>query len=167
MSAYEALTLDCTTASFSVRIASSLDGYGALDDPFHKEYVKTGPKGPRPAEPQMPIRGVLCAPDGPELKMGLWGWEFDWVWRVPSVEDVDERAAQLALSFEEYGFKWLGKDWGFEELLEVLDRPETSPMLVSKPNGSHLRLAAEKPGSQIHNGHKAMLRRAIMRRKNA
>lgn len=165
ISAYDARVLKTTTASFSVRIATSLEGFGALDDPFHKEHVKSGPNGPRPAESQMPIRGVLCAPDAPELKKGRWGWEFDWVWSVTSVEEVDQIAAQLVVGLDEYGLEWLSRNWEYEELLKVLDRSETSPMLVSKPNGSHLRLDASIPGSQVHSGHKAMLRRAIMRRK--
>lgn len=163
LSAYEAQTLDATTASFVVRIAMCLPGYSALDDPFHRDYVKAGPKGPRPSEAQMPIRGVISPPDAPPMKKGRWGWEFQTIWGVQSVEDAGRLARDLAAQLDVYGLEWLQREWDLGAMHSLLKRDETSPVLVATDNGSHLRLQAEVYGSAVRSAHVAMVRSAIAR----
>ena len=164
-STYHAMTLECPTASLAVRLGLSLKGYGATEDPFHKDYVKAGPKGPRPAEPQMPIRGVLCPGDAPPMTRGHWGWEFEWIWRISTLEEAEAAARDLAHQFQTYALDWLGRDWDLNVILELLQKDEPSLILVQAPNGSHLQLDAGMPGSQVRNAHIVMAKRALYGRK--
>ena len=158
-STYRALTDQCTTASFTVRLGISPANYSVLDNRFHAEYVKLGPKGPRPDEAAMPIRGVLCPSDAPALSMGRWGWEYVSMWRVDTPDDAEDRAADLASQLADYGLDWLTRGWDGAEIAAPLDRDEMDPMLISRPNGSHLRLDAGGKGTPLRDECLSMLRR--------
>ncbi|MDU8944595.1 hypothetical protein [Ovoidimarina sediminis] len=160
-STYQAATLDCPTASLAVRIGLSLPGYGAADDPFQKDHLKAGPKGLRPGEAQMPIRGVLSPGNGPPLTKGRWGWEFDWVWPIATADAAETAACDLAGQFEAYGLDWLETDWSISDILALLEGEEPAPILVAAPNGSHLKLDTGLSESPLRNAHIAMARRAL------
>lgn len=164
-SSYMAQSMRCPTASLSVRLGLALPGYGATDDPFHRDHVKDGPKGPRPKESQMPIRGVLCPPDAPPLTQGRWGWEYRWVWPIATTEDAEAAAVALARQFRDYALDWLTRDWDLEAILALLQSRENRLHLVTADNGSHLFLNAELPGSQIRAAHVSMVTKAMARRR--
>ena len=161
LSSYRALTDNATTASFHVNLAISLPGYGFHTDPYQKDFIKSGPSGPRPRESQMPIRGVLCPPEAPPLKRGRWGWEWHPLWRVETMDDADKAAIILREQLESYALEWMERAWDSAALLELLVSKETTLFVVSADNGSHLRLNAELPGSPIRQAHIAMMREAI------
>lgn len=156
-STYRASVEGTTTASFEVRLALSLPGYSAILDPFNRHHIKPGPKGPRPSEPQMPIRGLICPATSPPMTRGQWGWEVQSIWQINNQSECEEAAIDLACQFQTYALDWLQRDWDFEVLLKALETDETSPILVTSENGSYLRLNAERPGSPIRNAHIAML----------
>ncbi|MBT8458127.1 MAG: hypothetical protein KJN60_00475 [Boseongicola sp.] len=157
LSTYEAKVRDATTASFLVRLGLSLPGYSATLDPFQRDYVKSGPNGPRPSEPQMPIRGMVCPAASPPLVRGRWGKEVQALWQVETPAECDAAAVDLAGQFADYVLDWLRRDWDFAELLHLLEGPDPSPILVLAQNGSHLWLDAELAGSPIRNAHIAMV----------
>lgn len=164
-STYQATTLGCSTASFAVRLGLSLQGYGATEDPYQKDYLKSGPKGLRPRESQMPIRGVICAGQAPPIRKGRWGWEFDWVRRIATVDEAEAAAIDLARQLEAFGLEWLSRDWKIMDILALLEGNEPSPILVSAPNGSHLTLDSGLPGSQLRHAHITMAKRALYGRR--
>ena len=159
-SSYRAQTNRVTTASFTVHIAISLPRYGVFDDPYHRDYIKDGPKGPRPSEAQFPIRGVICPPDAPPMVKGRWGWEYCPTFLVRTAEEAEAAAEGLAAMLGDHGLDWLGHDWDMDQILALLDRDETDPIMVRAPNGSHLRLHAGLLGSPVRQAHLAMARAA-------
>ena len=165
LSAYMAQSLGATTASFTVRLGVNLPGYSALVDRFHRDFIKQGPKGPRPSEAQMPIRGMMCPADAPAMKKGRWGWEVHSTWHVKTAQDATEAAQDLGAQLERYGLDWLGRDWSYEALREILARDETAPILIASDNGSHLRLQAEVQGSQVRAEHISMVNAAMRRQR--
>ncbi len=160
-SPYSAKILGCTTASVGVRLGISLPGYGCTVDPFHKNFVKMGPKGLRPDESQMPIRGVLAPSNAPPLKQGEWGKEYEWIWKIETEQDVEGAAQDIAAQFEDYGLAWLCRDWAPDQMLQLLKSDRKSPILVSRSNGAHLWLDAEMPGSPIRQAHINMVESTI------
>lgn len=165
-SAYRALVDRCTTASFTVRLGISLQGYGFHNDPYHKDYIKTGPLGPRPDESQMPIRGVLCPGEAPPLKMGHWGWDYQSLWEINTLEDAEKAALDLRQQFETFALGWLDRDWDLHEIAGLLAQKEARLFLVTAANGSHLFLNAELYGSPIRQAHVAMVANALEQRGN-
>lgn len=163
LSTYRAQTDNATTASFHVNLGISLPRYGIRFDPFHKDHIKNGPRGLRPKECQMPIRGVICPASAPPLTEGRWGWEFDSLWRVNSVEEAENAATALREQFESYALDWLNRDWDLNFILELLQSDDNRLFLVSAGNGSHLWLDAELPDSNIRNAHIDMARNAMAR----
>jgi hypothetical protein len=161
MSPYRSLVDNCTTAAFHVRLGISLPHYGFDEDPYHKDYVKLGPQGPRPNESQMPIRGVLCPPGAAPLMQGRWGWECQSLWRANSLEAVDEAAIGLRQQLESYALDWLSQSWNLQEIAKLLETQENRLFLVTAENGSHLELDAGLPGSPIRQAHISMAREAI------
>jgi hypothetical protein len=151
----------CTTASVGVRLGISLPYYGCTVDPYHKDYIKSGPSGPRPNESQMPIRGVLAPSGAPPLTLGQWGKKYEWIWKIRTIEEVDDAARDIAAQFEIYGLDWLSFDWNLNELLDLLEGPQVSPVLISRRTGAHLWLDAEVAGSPIRKAHIKMVETAI------
>lgn len=164
MSAYRAKVDGCTTASFTVRIGISLPQYGFHLDRYQKDHIKIGPKGPRPGESQMPIRGVLCATGSPPLEKGPWGWGCHSLWEVNSIEEAEKAAIDLKWQLESYGKNWLDNQWDFNQIIDLLESNENRLFLVTTDNGSHLELDAELPGSPIRKMHIAMAKRALEKR---
>lgn len=164
-STYQAMTLGCPISSLSVRLGLSLPGYGATEDPFHKDHLSAGLRGLRPKEPQLPIRGVLCPGGAAPLTKGRWGWEFEWVWRIATVAEAEAASLDLANQLETYGLEWLERDWDLKEILTLHEGEAPVPILVSAPNGSHLMLDAGLPGSKIRNAHIAMAKQALIDRR--
>lgn len=160
-SAYYAKLDNCTTASFTVSLGISLPQYGFHLDPFQKDYINLGPKGPRPRESQMPIRGVLCPSGSPPLTKKQWGWECDSLWVVDSVEDAEEAAIDLRLQLEKYGLDWLDRKWDLRQIADLLEKNEARLFLVTADNGSHLQLYAELAGSPIRQMYISMAKRAL------
>lgn len=161
LSTYRALTDNATTASFHVRLGISLPRYGIRFDPFHRDYVREGPKGPRPDEAQMPIRGVICPAGSPPMKMGRWGWEYKSLWRIDTIEEAEEAALGLEQQFESYALKWLDEDWDLDAILHLL-KSEGEKLILSKAeNGSHLWLDAGMPSCKIREAHTQMVRNAL------
>ena len=156
-----AAALGCTTASVGVRLGISLPKYGCSVDPYHKDFIKVGPRGPRPDESQVPIRGVLAPSWAPPLTQGKWGKEYEWIWKIKSEEDVEIAAQDIAAQFEAYGLDWLSRDWAPSKLLDLLKSPQISPILISQPTGAHLWLDAELAGSPIREAHIRMVEMAI------
>lgn len=161
LSSYRALTDSTTTASFHVRLGISLAHYGFQNDPYHRDFIAAGPKGPRPKESQMPIRGVLCPRDAPPLKKGRWGWECQSLWRVESIEEAEQAATDLREQLESYGLEWMGQEWDLQQFLELLKSNESRLFIAKSENGSHLQLAGELYGSPIRQAHMAMVKNAI------
>ncbi|MFB0614217.1 hypothetical protein [Aurantiacibacter poecillastricola] len=161
MSAYRAKVDNSTTESFTVRLAISLPRYGYRVDPYHRDHIKIGPKGPRPAESQMPIRGVLCPAGSPPLKEGRWGWECQSLWTVNSIEDAEEATIDLQTQLENYALDWLSRTWDLREIAALLETQQNRLFLVKADNGSHLQLDAELPGSPIRQAHISMAREAL------
>lgn len=115
-----------------------------------------GPKGLRPRESQMPIRGVICAGCAPPMWKGRWGWELDWVWRIATVGEAEAAALDLAHQLEAYGLQWLSRDWELKDILALLEENEPSPILVWAPTRitSHVGLkASRQPASQCLHRH--------------
>lgn len=158
-STYRAMTDRCTTASLNVRIGRSMTDYSALNSHYHRDNIKDGPNGPRPDEPQMPIRGYLCPSDAPPLTKRRWGWEYQSMWRVETVDDAERHATDLASQLEAYALGWLTQEWDMTGILERLDSEEADPILVAAENGSHLRLDAGNKGSPARADHLMMARR--------
>ena len=161
LSSYRAQTDNATTASFHVRIGISLPEYGCQQDPFHKDFIKGGPKGIRPSESQMPIRGVLCPKGSPPLTKGRWGWEFDPLWLITSIEEAEEAAVDLRDQLESYALDWMEQEWDLAQFRELLRSKETGLFIAEAENGSHLKLYAELYGSPIRQAHLAMVNKAI------
>ena len=161
LSTYRALTDRTTTASFHVRLGISLPQYGCQHDPFHKDHIPVGPNGPRPRESQMPIRGVVCPKDAPQLRMGQWGWECQSLWRVETVQEADHAAIDLREQLGEYTLEWLDRKWDMRAILELLQSEERRLFIAKAKNGSHLQLDAEMPGSPIRQAHIAMAKGEI------
>jgi hypothetical protein len=164
-STYRALTDNCTTASFTVRLGISLNEYSVLNSHFQKDYVKDGPNGPRPDEPQMPIRGVLCPRTAPPLTKGRWEREYQPMWRVETVEDAEARAEDLAIQLRDYGLDWLTRGWDMDDIMVRLERDEMNPLLISAENGSHMWLDAGGKGSHVRADHLMMARRGSGKRR--
>ena len=164
LSTYRALTDNATTASFHVRLGVSLPRYGVRFDPFHRDYIKEGPKGPRPDEAQMPIRGVICPAGSPPMKMGRWGWEYKSLWRIDTIEEAEEAAIGLKQQFESYALNWLDRVWDLDAILQLLESEERKLILIKAENGSHLWLDAEMPSSKIRQAHIEMVRNALSHR---
>ena len=160
-SAYYAKLDGCTTASFTVRMGISLPQYGFHLDPYQRDYITNGPKGPRPRESQMPIRGVLCPTGSPSLKKVHWGWECQTSWEIDSMEDAEASAIDLRHQLETIGLDWLSRDWDLDHLARLLKKQEARPFLITADNGSHLRLDAELPGSPIRQVHIDMVEKAL------
>lgn len=164
LSSYRALTDNSTTASFQVRLGISLPRYGIRFDPFHRDYIKEGPQGPRPSESSMPIRGVICPPESPPMRKGRWGWEYNSLWKVNAVEDAEEVAIALKQQFETFVLDWLQQDYDLSTILELLQSDGKKLVLTSAQDGSHLWLDAEMPGSKIRQAHIEMARNALAHR---
>lgn len=164
-SEYRAMTDKCTTASFTVRVGISLKGYSALNSHYQRDYIKTGPNGPRPDEPQMPIRGLLCPGNAPPLTKGRWGWDYQPTWRVETIEDAESCAMDLASQMEDYALGWLTREWDLTDIEERLKSDEIDPLLISASNGSHLKLAAGGKGSHVRADHLMMVRRGLGKRR--
>lgn len=161
LSTYRALTDDATTASFHVRLGISLSHYGFQNDPFYKDFIKTGPGGPRPAETQMPIRGVLCPKSSPALIKKHWGWECQSLWSVGSIEEAERSAHDLREQLEGYALGWMDREWNLRQFLDLLQSKEARLFIATTENGSHLQLNAELYGSPIRRAHVAMVESAI------
>ncbi len=164
LSTYRALTDNASTASFHVRLGISLPRYGVRFDPFQKDYIAEGPKGPRPIEAAMPIRGVVCHPDTPPLQSGRWGKEFNSLWQVDAVEDAEETAIALRQQFESYALDWLNRDWDLHAISDLLRSDERELILATAKNGSHLWLNAAMPQSPIRQAHIEMVTNALAHR---
>ena len=161
LSSYRALTDNATTASFHVRIGISLPHYGFQNDPYHKDFITEGGKGPRPRESQMPIRGVLCPKDAPPLTKERWGWDCQPLWRVNTIKEAEEAAIDLREQLETYALEWMEREWDLQQFLELLKSRETRLFIATTDNGSHLHLNAELYGSPVRQAHIAMVKRAI------
>ena len=161
LSTYRALTDNATTASFHVRLGISLPDYGFQHDPRQREFVASGPSGPRPRESQMPIRGVLCPGDAPALQQGRWGWECRSLWKVHSVDEAEQAAIDLRRQLESYALDWMAREWDLHEFLTLLESPETRLFIATTDNGSHLELDAELAGSPIRQSHISMVKNAL------
>ena len=73
-----------------------------------------------------------------------------------------DRSIDLAAQLQDYALDWLSREWEYPKLLALLEKDETSPILVSSSNGSYLKLDAELKGSAIRNAHVAMVKSAIL-----
>lgn len=166
LSTYRALTDEATTASFHFRLGISLPHYGFENDPFQRDHIKAGPKGPRPKESQMPIRGVLCPKGSPPLSKGRWGWEYQSLWRIKSEIDAEEAAMDLREQLERYALEWLDREWDMMDFQGLLQSKETRLFIAKCDNGSHLQLAGELYGSPIRQAHLTMVKRAIRAAQN-
>ena len=107
----------------------------------------------------MPIRGVLCPGNAPPMNKGRWGWEYQPIWRVETIEDAETHATDLAFQLEDYALNWLTRQWSIVDITQRLDSDEMDPLLITAENGSHLRMSADGKGSQVRSDHQMMVRR--------
>lgn len=161
LSTYRALTDGATTASFRVRLGISLPFYGFQNDPYYKDFIKTGPGGPRPAETQMPIRGVLCPTGSPALIKKHWGWECQSLWSAGSIDEAEQSAHDLREQLERYALGWMDREWNLRQFLDLLQSKEARLFIATTENGSHLQLNAALYRSPIRQAHIAMVESAI------
>lgn len=146
----------CTTASFRVRIGVSLPVYGVHNDPFHKDYIKMGPAGPRPSEAAMPIRGCVYPPGTPPTYIFHQG-----LWLVNSKKDAEKSAIDLRQQFEAFALDWLNRDWDLHRIAELLKLQNTELHLATEADGSYIELNAERRDCPIRRAHVEMVNLAL------
>lgn len=139
--AYHAGVLDCTTASVSVWIGSWPSFFPTSEHP-----PKDGPKGPRPREAEMPIRGQLA----PSVRHS--SIVSDLIWAIKSEKEAEAAALEISEQFKTYGLSWLNKEWRADALLEFLiEEPDGYAELEAGPHGAYQCIDAGNTDSPLRN----------------
>lgn len=159
---YDADTFNCTPASVSVWVGISLPNFPYIDE------AKTGPKGERPIECQMRLRGEL----GPSQyfpqvasRLGAKGMPSNAyrIWVIETIQDADDAAHDISKQFEDVGLPWLRKGWSTEELLQILTSAEGIPSIENYQSHARFWIEAGNPDSPMRNEYIAELAVALNR----
>ena len=137
--AYNAEVLCCTTASVSVWFGSSPSFIVPLY-PF-----KDGPKGSRPHECEMPIRGQLA----PLIRHSL--VRPDLIWLIEDEKDTNRAATEIAAQFLSYDLAWLSKEWDAKHLIDLLIEAEGYAELERAASGASQYIEAGNGDSPHRN----------------
>lgn len=141
ISSYDSMVISCPTASLGVWFASWPDCFAPPSYP-----IKQGPKGPRPQEAEMPLRGYLMPPPDRAARMQ------PQIWRIASEEEADAAARDIATQLRENVLDWLSRDWdGAAILAALLARTSVADKLLEAPSGANMWIDCGNAGSPAHN----------------
>lgn len=146
-STHYAESFGCTPASVSVWLGIQLPEFSVQFNP------KAGPKGIRPIESGMPIRGDLA----PNLDLRQRNPLK--IWRIETLEDAEACASDIANQFRSYGLSWINRTFDIASLQSLLLNDATTE-LQAMPNGAHLWIDAGALDSPNRNRKIAELARA-------
>lgn len=128
VSSYDAQVMGCSTASLSVWFGSWPDCFLPAQYP-----LKQGPKGPRPNEYEMPLRGHLVPSNGMAVRMSRR------IWDIRTEDDATKAAQDVATQLQDAALAWLSIEWDAQKLLDHIEASTGyEDPIHSSPTGARL-----------------------------